>query len=63
MLKLHSFILFGSLGLLFRCVFCRQGPLGDTLFLDAAADAVNLEGLSRSRAEIRKLRARHNVAP
>ena len=48
---------------LFRCVFCRQGPLGDTLFLDAAADAVNLEGLSRSRAEIRKLRARHNVAP
>ncbi|CAL1163025.1 unnamed protein product [Cladocopium goreaui] len=39
-----------------------EGPLGDTLFLDAAADAVNLEGLSRSRAEIRKLRARHNVA-
>eukprot|EP00435_Cladocopium_sp_Y103_P047157 s2270_g13.t1 len=39
-----------------------EGPLADTLFLDAAADAVSFEGLSRSRAEIRKLRARHNVA-
>ena len=42
---------------------CRvQGPLGDTLFLDAAADAVFSEE-QMSRAELRKLQARHNVAP
>jgi len=41
-----------------------QGPLGDTLFLDAAADAVNLgDEVPFSMAEMAKLRARHNVVP
>eukprot|EP00434_Breviolum_minutum_P003654 symbB.v1.2.003213.t1/scaffold166.1/size289592/15 len=40
-----------------------EGPLGDTLFLDAAADAVNLgDEVPFSMAEMAKLRARHNVA-